>query len=359
MATYTLSTGQPSRTYYGTYVPGSPYTHPDYHDTAHNNMHIMWKESLAGWAWVWNCPSNSQFNPLPQSQIGYTMCFRVGLVIFIVPWTRPYANINVLINKSREANSNAAISRNNVASTEVSGPLNSFSSNWGQGRGFRPQSEKCLWHWPDPFFESPAMVQPLFSESLTRHSARENLGTRRLLSTIVTACLLSFQITKSFESEALWLSQFGMGRDKKYMHIIWKKCPAKWVWVWNWLSTSHFNPLPQSRIGYTMCFHHQQIHAPSVCRYLVEQGKQRQLNLPVQVATNIPHCLRIVWVIMLSWVVLWDLWVDICDVSEVLAWQHPSGQILTKFYYLLSNVAKKCIAWPAANLHDCKIWAFA
>ncbi len=62
------------------------------------------------------------------------------------------------------------------------------------------------------------------------------------------------------------------------------------------------------------------------------------------VATNISSRLGILSMIPDSWVTWGNPGVDICDVSEVLAGEHPFSHVLVEFHHLFSDVSEEGIA---------------
>jgi hypothetical protein len=112
------------------------------------------------------------------------------------------------------------------------------------------------------------------------------------------------------------------------------------------------NPLPRSRIGLPMCFHHQCKTKHLGGRCSSELGRRGQPDTATQVTTNVSSRFSVVRVISDARVIRGYSRVDVWNVPEVLAQEHFFGHILTKFHYLFSDVTEKCVAGPATNQHD-------
>ena len=71
------------------------------------------------------------------------------------------------------------------------------------------------------------------------------------------------------------------------------------------------------------------------------QRHYRQTDSPYQVATNIPSCLCVIWMVVLFWVHVWDSWVQIWDVSMELKLQQFLVNVVAELLHLFPGVPEK------------------
>jgi len=83
----------------------------------------------------------------------------------------------------------------------------------------------------------------------------------------------------------------------------------------------------------------------STCHHqLVEERESRQPDPSSHITSNIPPCLGVVRVVVLSWVKMGDPWLPFLDVPMILIAEHASGDVVAKLFNLLADIAEKSVA---------------